>query len=110
MGTRHGANHALICELVQPIDREDDIPVLLKTGPVEIDRDVADQQLSRLRIGRDYPVIGISAAERLFSAAHETGRGNNRNPAVRQRWPTDPGLRIEAWTLQLRQPRGLCRR
>jgi hypothetical protein len=62
MGRRHRADHALGGQLPQPVDREDDIPVLLKPGAVEIDRDMADQQVFRLGVSGDDPVIGIAPA------------------------------------------------
>jgi hypothetical protein len=43
----HRADRPFSCQLVQPVERKDDVPILLKPGAVEIDRDVAAQQIAR---------------------------------------------------------------
>jgi hypothetical protein len=55
-------------------------PVFLKPGAIEIDRDVADQQLFRPGDRRDDSVIGISAAKRVF-AVHSSFRRDSPNPS-----------------------------
>ena len=49
MGPRHRADHAVGGKLVQPVEREGDVPIFLKPGAVEVDRDMAHQQFFRLR-------------------------------------------------------------
>jgi hypothetical protein len=48
----------------------------LEPGAVEVDRDMADQQVLRLRVGGDRAVIGVASAERHFAAHDEAGRGD----------------------------------
>ena len=52
MGSRDRADDAVGGELVQPVEREDDVPIFLKPGAVEVDRDMADQQVVRLACRR----------------------------------------------------------
>ena len=41
------ADHPLRRELLEPLEREGDVPILLQPGAIEIDRNVANQQLLR---------------------------------------------------------------
>ena len=80
VGDRSDSARAL--KIAQPVERKNDVPIFLEPGAVEIYRDVADQQISRTRIGRDRPVIGVAAAERVFAAQHQTRRTHDRDPAL----------------------------
>jgi hypothetical protein len=42
-----GGHRPFGCQLVQPVERKDDVPILLKPSAVEIDRDVGAQQIAR---------------------------------------------------------------
>jgi hypothetical protein len=79
MGWRYLANHPLCGQLPQPVEREDDIPVFLKPGPVEIDRDMADQQISRFGVSGDAPVNRHPVRETGSRPARQ-GRPKKRSP------------------------------
>src|ERR1700719_161048 len=51
MGCRHAADHALRRQFAQPVDRIDDIHGALEPGAVEIDRGLADQDITRWYVG-----------------------------------------------------------
>ena len=110
MGLGERADRALGGQLAQPVEREDDVPILLKPGAVEIDRDVAAQQVFGLGRRWDRPVIRIAPAKRVFAAHDEARRGDDRHPALSQRRPGNPGPGREIGAFELGQalrlPRG----
>jgi len=110
MGLRDRAERAFAGQLPQPVEREDDIPVFLEPGAVEIDRDVADQQLVRPGVGRDDPIVGIAAAKRVLAVLDKAGGGNDRHPTLRQPRSGHPGSRFEIRAFQLGQAFCLRRR
>jgi hypothetical protein len=77
------ADPPLCRQLVEPFEREGDVPILLQAGAIEIDRNVANQQLLRLRVRRDDPVIRIAPAKRHLTSDEETGRRHNRYSPLR---------------------------
>ena len=87
-------------QLVEAVDREDNIPIFLKAGAIEIDRDMADQQIARRRAGRDRMVIRIAAAKRDAAAHQEAGGGHDCDAPLRQRRPGHPWFRRELRALK----------
>ena len=47
MSLRHTANHALGRQLAQPIDRVDHVQIALEPGPIEVDGNMARQDVAR---------------------------------------------------------------
>jgi len=60
-------------ELPQPVDRKGDVPIFLKPGAVEIDRDVAAQKVFWPRRRGDSVIMRVAAAERVLATYDEPG-------------------------------------
>ena len=83
VGIGHRSDRPLGHELPQPVDRKSDVPVFLQPGAVEIDRDVAAQQVFGRRCRGDRVIMRVSPAERVLAAYDEAGGGDDCDPTLR---------------------------
>ena len=77
---------------------------------VEIDRDVANQQIFRFGVSRNGPVISAPPAKRDLAADNQTGRRDHRHPTLGSRRASRPGPGSEIGAIQLGQVFRLRRR
>ena len=96
VGLRHAADHALRRQFAQPVDWIDDVQVALEPGAVEIDRDVADQDISRWHGRRQEAAFGTAEREGLIATLDQRGAGDDRHSALRQRRTDNEGLRCRS--------------
>jgi hypothetical protein len=73
VGIGHRPDCPLGRELPQPVDRIGDVPIFLKPGAVEIDRDVAAQQVFWPRRRGDSVIMRVAAAERVLATYDLSG-------------------------------------
>jgi hypothetical protein len=81
----------------QPVDRIDDVQITLEACAIEVDRDMARQDLARRQRRWQETTLGASKTKRLFTTPDESGAGDDRHPASSQWRPHDEGLRVEGW-------------
>jgi hypothetical protein len=93
MKRRDAANDTILRQLVEAIEREDDIPVLLKASAVKVRRDMAHHQvIGRNVVGDDTVVSGNGAGiagrdgKGTIIAAVQASCGNERDAPLAQRW------------------------
>src|SRR6185437_10995835 len=92
----------------QTVDREDDVDVTLPAGAVEVDRDMADQQIAGRRVGGDEAALAGAERKRRVAALHQRGRGQDGDAPLRQRRPGDEWSGGKGRTRQV-QDRVACR-
>src|SRR6516164_2624277 len=97
-------------QLVEPVERKNDVPIFLEPSAIEVDRDVAAQQIPGSDRRWDRPIIRIAAAKWVLPAHDEPGRRDNYYPTLRQRRAGHPGPRFKIRTLEPGQALGLVGR
>jgi hypothetical protein len=65
----HAANKTLINKLPEPIYREEDIPILLEAGAIEVRRYVTHNQVIGCDVPRDDLVLSGPGRERPITAS-----------------------------------------
>jgi hypothetical protein len=96
---RNTPNDTILRQLVQPIERKDNIPVLLKAGAIKVRRDVAHHQvMGRNVVGDDTvipgngPAIARCHGKGTVITAVQARRGDESDAPLRQRRDCYPGL------------------
>ena len=89
---------------VEPIERKDDIPILLKAGAVKVRRDMAHHQvIGRNIVGDDAVISGNGPGiprrhgKGTVITAVQARRGDKRDAPLGQRRACHPGLGGEGW-------------
>src|SRR6516162_7245415 len=76
------ADRPLGFQLVEPVERKDDVPIFLEPSAIEVDRDVAARQIPGSDRRWDRPIIGIAAAKGVLPAHDESRGGYDRHTAL----------------------------
>src|SRR5277367_4192475 len=95
MSLRHTANHALGRQLAQPIDRVDHVQIALEPGPIEVNRDMARQDVARWHGSRQETTLSTAERERFVAAADQCGAGYDCHSTLRERRTADERLALE---------------
>jgi hypothetical protein len=85
MGLSHTADHALDRQLAQPVDRVDDVQIALEPGAVEVNRDMARQDIARGYGSWQETTLSTAERERLVAAPYQCGAGYDCHSTLRQR-------------------------
>ena len=103
---RDAPNDPLLRQFVEPIERKNDIPVLLKAGAIKVRRDMAHHQVIGRNVAGDDAVIsgngpGIARGDGKGTVitAVQARRGDESDAPLRQRRACHPGLGIERWDI-----------
>src|SRR5271170_4738662 len=86
MGLSGTANHALARQFAQPVDRVNNVQIALEPGAVEVNRDMARQDIARGHGGRKETTLSTAKWERLVTAPYQRSAGDDCHSALRQRW------------------------
>src|ERR1700733_102006 len=95
MRLSHTANHALRHQFAQAVDRVDDVQIALEPGTVEVDGNVAHQEVARGQGSRQEAALSTAKRERFLSAPYQRGAGYDCHSALCQRRTPDERLGFE---------------
>ncbi len=98
MGLSHTADHALSYQLAQPVDWVDDVEIALESRAIEVDRDMAHQDVVGRHESGQETTFGATEAERLVAAPDQCGAGYDCQPPLRQWRTKDERLNVKGGT------------
>ncbi len=77
---RDATDHALDGEFTQPIDRIDDVEVTLIAGAIEVDRDMADQDIVVVPVAGHRAILARPKRKRLIATMDQRRAADDRHP------------------------------
>jgi hypothetical protein len=95
MGLSRTANDALRRQLAQAVHRIDDVQVALEPGTIEVDRDMARQDVARGQGSWKETTLRTAKRKRFLTAPYQCGAGDNCHATLRQRRTNDEWLDFE---------------
>ena len=95
------ADHAVRRELTRPVDRMDNVEVPLKTRAIEVDRQVAHEDIIVVPTTWHCTLLTRSKWDRLVAVVHQRRPADDRHTAFRQRWSAEKRSRIEVRARQV---------
>jgi hypothetical protein len=95
MRCRDRADTAFGNEFAQPIDRQDHVDIALKSGAIEVDRDVAHQDVGAVPTRWHGTVFARADRKRRVAATDQSSAADDRHTALGQFWSRDEGRRLE---------------
>ena len=88
-------------QLLETVDREDDVEVLLEAGAVVFQRDVTHDDVAGRRGAGDHPGVARIGGKGPVAPALQPGRRDDGDAALVQRRTADPGFGIEGDALEI---------
>src|ERR1700690_802399 len=101
MDAGHTADHTLRRELTQSVDRISNVDVPLKAGAIEIDRDMAHENVIVAPAPGHRAIFSGAERKRLVATPDQGRAADDRDTAPGQRGSGDERSRIEARTRKI---------
>jgi hypothetical protein len=95
MGLSRTANDALRRQLAQAVHRIDDVQIALEPGTIEVNRDMARQDVARGHGSWKETTLSAAKWKRLVSAPYQCSAGYDCHSTPRQRWTGNERLGLE---------------